>query len=88
MAKKNFYAIKKGKNNVRNKIVNSWSECSKLVLGYQSEYKGFSSREEAEIYLGLEAKKLTDDEIILMPRVNEKVRKKKYKSKNSEILEL
>ena len=34
MAKKRFYAIKKGKGNTKNKIVETWSECKDLVLGY------------------------------------------------------
>lgn len=42
MSKKNFYAIKKGKNNVKNKIVSTWEECQKLVSGVPSaKYKGF-----------------------------------------------
>ena len=51
MAKKRFYAIKKGKGNTKNKIVETWSECKDLVLGYPAEYKGFATKEEAEIYL-------------------------------------
>ena len=53
MAKKRFYAIKKGKGNTKNKIVETWSECKDLVLGYPAEYKGFATKEEAEIYLGI-----------------------------------
>lgn len=40
MAKKNFYAIKRGKNKTKNIIVDSWDECAKLVLGYNAIYKG------------------------------------------------
>ena len=50
-AKSKFYAIKEG-NGVSNLIVNTWGECSKLVLGYNSVYKSFKTREEAEDYLG------------------------------------
>lgn len=54
MAKKKtktkFYAIRKG-NGVKNIIVNTWVECSKLVLGYNAEYKSFKTEEEAENYL-------------------------------------
>ena len=53
MAKKRFYAIKKGKGDTKNKIVETWSECKDLVLGYPAEYKGFATKEEAEIYLGI-----------------------------------
>ena len=87
--KKRFYAIKKGKRNVRNKIVGTWSECKELVLGYPAEYKGFATREEAEIYLGIRERELTNNEIILMPKLkNEKARKKKSKDKNNTILEV
>lgn len=90
MSKKNFYAIKKGKNNVKNKIVSTWEECQKLVSGVPSaKYKGFKELEEAEIYLGLRKKEPTDDEIILMPKVdNDKIQKRKSKKRNSEILEV
>lgn len=47
---KKYYAIKKGKG-VNNIIVNTWEECSKLVLGYNSTYKSFLSREAANNYL-------------------------------------
>ena len=46
MAKKKankFYALKEG-NGVSNLIVNTWYECSKLVLGYNSVYKSFKTR--------------------------------------------
>ncbi|UEC21250.1 RNase H1/viroplasmin domain-containing protein [Clostridium septicum] len=46
-AKSKFYAIKEG-NGVSNLIVNTWGECSKLVLGYNFIYKSFKTREEAE----------------------------------------
>jgi viroplasmin and RNaseH domain-containing protein len=49
--KTKFYAIKEGKG-VSNLIVTTWDECSKLVLGYNSVYKSFKTREEAEKYLG------------------------------------
>lgn len=53
MAKKKqkFYAIKEGKNNTKNKIVNTWDECKKIVHGYPSVYKSFPTREECEKYL-------------------------------------
>ncbi|WP_394857246.1 ribonuclease H1 domain-containing protein [Clostridium paraputrificum] len=55
MAKKKtkakFYAIKDGIG-VKDIIVNSWNECSKLVLGYNAVYKSFRTEEEAKKYLG------------------------------------
>ena len=47
---KKFYAIKVGKG-VKNIIVKSWDECSKLVLGFNSTYKSFYTEEEAKAYL-------------------------------------
>lgn len=55
MAKKKtkakFYAIKDGIG-VKDIIVTSWNECSKLVLGYNAVYKSFRTEEEAKNYLG------------------------------------
>ncbi|EAK0771662.1 MAG: RNase H1/viroplasmin domain-containing protein [Clostridium celatum] len=50
-AKSKFYAIKDGRG-VKDIIVTSWSECSKLVLGYNAVYKSFPTEEEAKKYLG------------------------------------
>lgn len=52
MAKKNFYAIKKGKKS--NVIVPTWDECKSLVNGYPgAEFKGFVTEDEAMEYLGI-----------------------------------
>lgn len=67
MAKKKFYAIKKGRN-VENKIVLSWSECKKIVNGYPSIFKSFSTEEDALNYLGI--------------KKNNSNKNKKSKSKN------
>lgn len=53
---KKFYAIKVGKG-VKNIIVNSWEECSNLVLGFNSTYKSFWNEEEAKAYLSQDIKK-------------------------------
>ena len=83
MAKKNFYAIKKGKNGVNNLIVTTWSECSKIVLGFNSEYKGFATKEEAEKYLGIKRNQNEDLSEITQETVRKKSKKKK-KNKNIE----
>ncbi|MDU2702376.1 MAG: RNase H1/viroplasmin domain-containing protein [Veillonella sp.] len=89
MAKKRFYAIKKGKNNTRNKIVETWSECSDLVLGYPAEYKGFATKEEAELYLGLKIKVTSNDEINRSSTIKKmKIKKRKSRNKNSAILDV
>ncbi|CUU51197.1 RNase H1/viroplasmin domain-containing protein [Clostridium beijerinckii] len=49
--KTKYYAIKEGKG-VKDKIVNSWTECQKLVLGYPAVYKSFRTKDEAMEYLG------------------------------------
>ena len=51
-SKVKYYAIKEGKE-VKDKIVTSWEECSKLVLGYNAVYKSFSTLEEANRYLNI-----------------------------------
>lgn len=49
MAKKNFYAVKKG-NEVG--IFTTWKECENSISGFSgSEYKGFKTKSEAEAYL-------------------------------------
>lgn len=50
-----YYAIKKGRG-IENKIVRSWSECKKIVEGYNSEFKAFKVEEEALEYLGITKK--------------------------------
>lgn len=56
MAKKKpkvkFYAIKEGLW-VKDIIVTSWEECSKLVLGYNAVYKSFRTEDEAKKYLNI-----------------------------------
>ena len=76
MAKKNFYAIKKGKG-VKNIIVNSWDECSKFVIGYNAEYKGFSELEDAENFIGI--KKKQEVEVIIEEDKPEEVHAKTVK---------
>lgn len=50
MAAKKFYAVKKGKVTG---VFTTWEECRVSVEGYPgAEYKGFSSMEEAQVYLG------------------------------------
>lgn len=50
MASGKIYAVKKGK---KRGIFLAWEECRSSVEGYPgAEYKGFTSREEAEAYLG------------------------------------
>ena len=81
MAKKRFYAIKKGKGNTKNKIVETWSECKDLVLGYPAEYKGFATKEEAEIYLGI--KNVYNNEVYIKTN-SKKMRLKKRKNRNKD----
>ncbi len=51
MAKKKFYAVKKG---LQTGLFDSWEACKAVVDGYPgAEYKSFSSRTEANVYLGL-----------------------------------
>jgi viroplasmin and RNaseH domain-containing protein len=52
MAKKNHYAIKKGRES--NVIVGSWYECRKLTDGYPGAiFKGFTNEHEAIDFLAL-----------------------------------
>ncbi len=50
MAKKKFYAVREG---LQTGIYESWQECQAVIDGYSNaEYKSFSTREEAERYMG------------------------------------
>ena len=50
MAKK-YYAIAKGKSGIP-KIVETWTECQKEVIGCKgAKYKSFTSKEEAEKFI-------------------------------------
>lgn len=52
MAKKKYYAVKKGTNPG---IYLTWDECKEQVSGFSgAEYRGFATEEEAKAYLGLE----------------------------------
>lgn len=49
MAKKNYYAVKKGK---RTGIFHTWQECKDSVDGYPgAQYRGFATKNEAQAYL-------------------------------------
>lgn len=67
MAKKYFYAVKKGRNPG---IYESWDECKRQVIGFKSaEYKKFASREEAEDFISSdiltkEIDRINEDELI------------------------
>lgn len=80
MAKKKYYAIKDGKG-VKNKIVDTWNECEKLVLGYPAKYKSFKTKDEAMEYLGL---KVIEEKIDVEPVK----RIKKKKGKNQDMLRI
>lgn len=56
MAKKNIYAVKRGKITG---LFLTWEECRNAVEGYPgAEYKGFATKEEAKVYLGIQAENL------------------------------
>ena len=58
MAKKKIYAVRKGKITG---IFYSWDECSASVNGYPgAEYKSFTTKEEANSYLGNSAPSSTE----------------------------
>lgn len=59
MAKKKVYAVKKGKVTG---LFDTWEKCRAAVHGYPgAEYKSFSTEEEAEIYLGYAAERMSPD---------------------------
>ena len=59
MAKKKVYAVRKGKTEG---IFETWDECKASVDGYSgAEYKSFSTKEEALVYLGKDSNAFADD---------------------------
>lgn len=61
MAKKKFYAVKKGK---KTGLFQTWEACKASVDGYPgAEYKSFLSREEAEVYLAGAEQPLRDTDV-------------------------
>ncbi len=71
MAKKNFYAVKVGRNSG---IYKTWEECSAQVNGFVgAKYRGFSSLQDAEAFLKDDA----DVDKISLPTVDELTRLKK-----------
>lgn len=71
--KKKYYAIKEGKG-VKNIILDSWSKCQPLVIGYNAKYKSFKTEDEAKEYLNLIPKKQ-------VKKVNKAASKAKQKKK-------
>ena len=58
MAKKKFYAVKKG---LTTGIFDTWEKCQAAVKGYPgAEFKGFVTEEEARAYLGPEVETTFD----------------------------
>lgn len=58
-AKKKYYAVRSGRESG---IYRTWEECKFQVDGYpKAEYKGFSSLEDAEAYLGYDKKSKPPD---------------------------
>ena len=53
---KKWYAIKMVDGEEKNLIVNSWTECSQMVLHHKAVYKSFPTQEEAESYLQMNRK--------------------------------
>lgn len=61
MAAKKIYAVKKGKVTG---VFHTWDECKASVDGYPgAEYKGFTSLEEAEDYLKVRVRTLSDEDL-------------------------
>ena len=60
---KNYYAVKRGFDKENNKeikdfIFDSWIDVKPLVIGYENaRYKGFDTKEEAEVWLSVVDKK-------------------------------
>lgn len=49
--KKKWYAVKIGNNNIQDMIYETWEECRKATEGYNSVFKSFATKEDAEKYL-------------------------------------
>lgn len=74
-----FYAIKVGKG-VKDKIVESWEECQKYVIGFPSIYHSFKQRHLAERYL----EKMQDWEVTRKLEISSIYRIKRLKQRLQE----
>lgn len=63
MAKKKFYAVRKG---FKTGIFSTWTECSKQISGFKgAEFKSFSTKEEAENFiLGIKKEIKIDEDTV------------------------
>lgn len=78
MAKKKFYAVRKG---TVTGIFETWPECQEAVKGYSNaEFKGFSSLEEAKNYIkdDSDTSKNNSPGVLVKPQINEGTHVKAY----------
>lgn len=85
--KKKYYAIKEGRG-VKNIIVNTWDECEKIVSGYNSTYKSFSTKEEAKVYLKPVKKEIKKIQVSKQEPKDKKLTKPRKSKKNTITLEI
>lgn len=83
--KEKWYAVKIGKNNIQNIIYETWEECKKVTDGYDSVFKSFETKEDAEKYLEtVDVKKILEQKAYAIERKNKEKLSKNINIKLSE----
>lgn len=71
--KEKWYAVKIGNNNIQNMIYKTWEECKKATEGYNSVFKSFETKEEAEKYLEMvDVEKVLEQKAYVLEMKNKK----------------
>lgn len=83
--KEKWYAVKIGNNNIQNMIYKTWEECKKATEGYNSIFKSFGTKEEAEKYLEMvDVEKVLEQKAYVLEMKNKKKSSKNINLKLSD----
>lgn len=83
--KEKWYAVKIGNNNIQNMIYKTWEECKKATEGYNSVFKSFETKEEAEKYLEtVDVEKVLEQKAYVLEMKNKKKSSKNINLKLSD----
>lgn len=83
--KEKWYAVKIGNNNIQDMIYKTWEECKKATEGYNSVFKSFETKEEAEKYLEtVDVEKVLEQKAYVLEMKNKKKSSKNINLKLSD----
>lgn len=83
--KEKWYAVKIGNNNIQDMVYKTWEECKKATEGYNSVFKSFETKEEAEKYLEtVDVEKVLEQKAYVLEMKNKKKSSKNINLKLSD----